>query len=405
MRPAVVTPLDDHMGLDIARSLAAHGISVYGLDSDGRVAGRFSKCCRFVKCPSLEREGEEGYIKFLADFANKLGEKPVLYPVSDRHVLLCSRHRVLLNNFYDYVMPDYDLVEKLTTKDGLQAIAQEFKIPAPKTFSINNSKEMDQIAGHISYPALLKPTESTYWHDPKISRLLRRGLFNGRAKVIPCRNARELVEAYRLIAARDDRLIVQEVIPGEDHRLFYVAFYLDRHSRPLGAFAGRKYRIIPSGFGSASYVRSFQDSELHETAIRILRAIGYQGLGGLEFKKDPRDGVYKLIEFNTRFGMWDGLGVRCGIDLPYIAYRDASGLPVEPQFRYRENIIWIDWQRDLRAALEYWRKHQLTIAQWLVSLRGEKMSAIYSKDDWKPGAAFTLSLIGKMWGRLVTKTH
>jgi D-aspartate ligase len=403
MRPAVVTPLDDHMGLDIARSLSIHEIPVYGLDPNRHVCGRYSKCCRFVECPDPETAGEQEYVDRLVSFARGLGQRPVLYPVSDRYVLVCSRNRERLGEHYEFVMPEHALVEKLTTKDGLWAIIERFKIPAPKTFTVAKSDGVGEIARRISYPAILKPTESTYWHDPKISRLLRRGFFGGRAKVIVCRDRRELDRSYRLIAPLDSRVIVQEVIPGEDDRLVYLAFYLDRQSRPLGLFAGRKCRIIPSGFGSASYVRSFYDPELHEKASRILSEIGYQGLGGLEFKKDPRDGVYKLIEFNTRFGMWDGLGGRCGVDLPLIAYLDALGSGPEPQLRYRENAIWIDWQRDLRASLSYWRKGQLTLGQWLRSLRGAKMTAIYSRDDWKPGAVFTLSLIAKIWNRLTAK--
>jgi len=396
--PVVVTPLDEHMGLDIARSLARRGIPVYGIDSDPSVPGRYSNSCHFVQCPDPDGS-EADYVQFLADFGRRLSRKAVLFPLSDRQVLLCSRNRAALQEYYEYVMPDHDTVERLTTKDGLQAIAQACNIPAPQTIFIADANEIEAIAKRITYPAILKPTESTYWHVPQITRLLRRGLLAGRAKVIQCNDPAELLRAYHCIAAYDNRLVVQEVIPGEDSRLAYISFYLDRQSRPLGIFAGRKYRIIPIGFGSASYVRSFHDPELKAVALQLLLATRYQGLGGIEFKKDARDGGYKLIEFNTRFGMWDGLSVRCGVDLPYLAYCDALHLPVEPQLDYRDEVIWIDWQRDVRAAVEYWRKGQLTFGQWLRSLRGEKMWAIYSKGDWRPGVAFTLGLARKLWAR------
>jgi predicted ATP-grasp superfamily ATP-dependent carboligase len=73
---------------------------------------------------------------------------------------------------------------------------------------------------------------------------------------------------------------------------------------------------------------------------------------------------------------------------------------VEPQLTYRDNVIWVDWQRDLRAAIAYWRKGQLSFGEWLRSLQGEKMWAIYSKDDWRPGAAFTFTLVRRMWQRI-----
>lgn len=423
--PVVVTPLDDHMGLDIARALASRGIPVYGVDSDANVPGRFSRYVHSVRSPD-PHEDEQGFVRFLQELGGRLGARAVLYPLSDRHVLLTSRHRAALQEFYEFVMPDHETMERLTTKDGLQAVARETGILSPPTFEVNGDgdRALDDVARAVTYPVILKPTESTYWHTPAIARELRRGglgspsLLSGRPKVVRCDTPQELRQAYRRLAALDaddhaslngdtspaagagPRLVVQEVVPGEDSRLVYFSFYLDRDSRPLAIFAGRKLRVIPTGFGSASYVRSFYDPELRDVAFRLLSAVGYQGLGGLEFKKDPRTETYQLIEFNTRFGMWDGLGARCGVDLAYAAYRDALRLPIEPQFDYRRDVIWIDWQRDVRAALEYRRKGELSLGAWLRSLRGDKMWAVYSRDDWRPGLAFTAGLLSKLWDRL-----
>jgi D-aspartate ligase len=400
MKPAVIIPLDDHMGLDIARSLAKRRILVYGIDSNPRAAGKHSNSCRFVRCSLPKGDSEEGYLDFLIDFGRRLGGKAVLYPLNDKLVLLCSRYRTVLQEYYEFVMPDNDTVQRLTTKHGLCQVVREHSIPAPLTIFLNKTCGVKEVAGALSYPVILKPIESTHWHSPNIRKLLRKGFLAHEAKVILCNSPAELLEAYERISALDDRLVVQEVIPGEDSRLVYFSFYLDRHSKPLGIFAGQKCRILPVGFGSATYVRSFHENDLKEMVLSFLGRIRYQGLGGIEFKKDPRDGIYKLIEFNTRFGMWDGLSVKCGVDLPYLAYCDALHLPVEPELEYRDDVIWIDWQKDARAALTYWKKGQLTLNQWCHSLRGEKMSAIYSKDDWRPGAAFTLGLIQKIWQRI-----
>jgi len=402
MPSAVLCPLDDHMGLDIARALAPAGIPVYGIDTEKSIPGRYSTACHFVYCPYSEETQETDYINFLADFGKALKTRAVLYPLSDRHVLLFSQYREILQKYYVYVMPSHDAMIRLTTKDGLHLVAQENSIPAPQTYFASRETDIQEIASRVPYPAILKPTESTYWHSGEITRLLRKGLLAGRAKVVLCQNASELLDSYRRISACAPQLIIQEVIPGEDSRLVYAAFYLDRASNPLGFFSGQKRRVIPTGFGSASYVRSFSDPELKELVLRILTAVCYKGLGGLEFKKDPRDGKYKLIEFNTRFGMWDGLGVRCGVSLPMISYRDALGLPVQSQFEFQNEMIWVDWQRDFRALIAYRKEGKITIGQWWRSLRGPKMWAIYSKDDWRPGWVFTMGLLRKLGGRFLT---
>jgi predicted ATP-grasp superfamily ATP-dependent carboligase len=400
--PAVVTPLDDHMGLDIARSLGKRGIPVFGIDAltDNSRPGTYSKYCRFHQSPSPGEKQGQDYLTFLINFGQDQKERPVLFPLSDEVVLLCSQHRASLEKYYRFRMPSHSILENLAKKDGLGTSAEQWGIPAPQTFVVGNPHSIQWIADQITYPAVLKPTESTFWHDPKITELLQTHLISGRAKVVLCETPAQLRAQYEQIAPLDDRLIVQEVIPGEDRDLVYVSFYLNRASKPLGVFSGRKLRIIPTGFGSASYVRSIHAPELIELSLSFLESLGYQGLGGMEFKKDSRDGQYKLIEFNTRFGMWDGLSVRCGVDLPYLAYRDSIEDPLPPQFTYQEGIYWLDWQRDLRAALEYRRAGKLSLGAWFRSLQSPKMWAIYDRDDWRPGVIFTLILVEKLFARL-----
>jgi len=396
---AVLCPLDDHMGLDIARGLAGRGVTVLGVDTDEHIPGRYSNALTYVHCPFSEESEEHEYIDFLVELGASLPGRAVLYPLSDRHVLLFSEYREVLEPYYSYAMPSHRTMVELTTKDGLDAIAREHSIPAPQTHFISDDSDIREIAEQVPFPAILKPTESTYWHSAEITRLLRKGLLQGRAKVIVCDSAEELINAFEQIAPYDPRMIVQEVIPGEDSRLVYAAFYVGRDGQVLGYFSGRKHRVIPTGFGSASFVETFDDPELRTLVFRILKAVGYRGLGGLEFKQDPRDGLYKLIEFNTRFGMWDGLGVRCGVDLPLLSYADALGLPVSSQTEFRSGVHWVDRQRDLRAFLDYRSQGLLTLRQWRRSLKGENVYAIYSKADWRPGVVFTYGLLRKLGSR------
>lgn len=399
--PAVLCPLDDHMGLDIARTLSARGTKVFGIDHDEHIPGRHSNACTFVHCP-ISEANESAYIDFLVEFGKSLPTRAVLYPLSDRHVLLFSEHREVLAPYFAFVMPPHQTMLELTTKDGLDAIAREYAIPAPQTHFISPESDIREIALNVLFPAILKPTESTYWHSHEITLLLRKGLLQGRAKVIVCQGPEELIDAFEQIARYDSRMIVQEVIPGEDERLVYAAFYVGRDGQVLGYFSGRKHRVIPTGFGSASFVETFADPALKDLVNRILDVVGYRGLGGLEFKQDPRDGRYKLIEFNTRFGMWDGLGVHCGVNLPLLSYQDALGHLTESQTEFRTGVHWVDWQRDLRAFLDYRRQGLLTFRQWRSSLKGENVYAIYSWADWRPGVAFTFDLIRKLGSRTRT---
>ncbi len=305
-------------------------------------------------------------------------------------------------------MPDHATVLKLLTKDGLDAVAREHGIPAPRTSIPADRAAVEAAARDLQFPVLLKPAESHAWKAPEIVRLIGVG-----TKVIPCATQGELLARYDSLCdcrseignrqsaiGNQPKVIVQEMIPGEDDRLVYCCFYIGRGGEPLGVFAGRKRRVLPPGLGSASFAESMDDPALTDATLRLLRAVNYRGLGGVEFKLDPRDHTYKLIEFNVRFGLWDALGACCGVNLAHIAWRDAQGLPVEPRLRCRTGVKWVSVQRDLSAFRLYRRQGKLTTWRWLRSLAGEKMWAVLAWDDLAP---FLSTAPGYVWGLLAPR--
>jgi len=405
--PVVIIPADRTATLGIARSLGKRGIPVYGIDADPHEIGMVSRYLRPCPLPNGD-DSEENRLQYLVDLGKKLGDKAVLFPVRDDDVLLCSRAREELSKYYLYVMPDHTTVQDLLTKDGLDKVGRACQVLTPRTFQPRDEAGLEALADQLPYPVILKPAFSTSWLREEIVSMLRDSPLSNPPKVALCRNREQLVQTYRRIAVYDPRMIVQEVIPGEDERLLYCCFYLNRHSQPLALFSGRKLRVLPVGFGSATYVRSIHDQGLEEVSLRLLSGAKYQGLGGVEFKQDSRDDQFKLIEFNARFGMWDSLSIRCGIDIPYIAYCDAQGLPVPDQREYRDGVLWVDLQRDVRAFLIYRQRQHLGLGQWLRSLRGEKDWATYRRDDWKPAAISTIQLFERPWSsikRRVTGTR
>lgn len=380
--PAVVIPADRPAALGIARSLGRRGIKVFGVDQDAYAIAMASRYMTPRPIPGADGSDEQR-LEHLLKLGKELGEA-VLYPIRDNDVLLCSKYRAELQPYYRYVMSDHETITNVLTKDGLHKVAEKFNIPSPRVIWANSLEEIIQIGDQLPFPVVLKPVFSPSWLQDDIAAIVRNDHISGPSKVVFCHDMNRLVEMYKKISVFDPRMIIEEYIPGEDSSLLYFCFYLNRQSKILASFAGIKERILPVGFGSATFVRSFYDSKLEEASLELLSAVEYKGLGGVEFKRDSRDGIYKLIEFNARLGMWDSYGARCGVDIPYVSYRDALGLKVEPEFQYRNGVRWIDFQRDVRAFIIYRRHGKLTFWRWLRSLIGEKEWAFFEWDDWKP---------------------
>jgi predicted ATP-grasp superfamily ATP-dependent carboligase len=377
LAPAVVTYMS-YAGLGIVRSLGRKGIPVYAVDSDPHKVGMQSKYCTPLICPDIN-ESEEKFIRFIIELGKKFDKKAVLYPTGDKMVLAFSKYREKLTPYYHCLMPDDNLVRFLVSKDGLDEIARKYDIPAPRTAFPENGADIEALSRGFQYPVIIKPSLSHNWHNPEIYKIVGKN-----NKVAVAYSKEELFSFYNRIAAINKGMIIQELIPGYDDQLYYVCLYCDNNSEPVGIFAGQKIRLFPVHFGSASYVESYYDKKLIALAAKMVKNIGYKGLCGIEFKKDPRDETYKLIEFNVRFGLWDMLGEKCGVDLAYKAYKDAIGQPIKKKWEYKTGIIWLAIRLDFAAFRTYRREGLLSLLQWLKSLIGSKSCAVFAYDDMRP---------------------
>ncbi len=135
-------------------------------------------------------------------------------------------------------------------------------------------------------------------------------------------------------------LMVQELIPGGGESQFSYAA-LCRDGEPLALAHGRRTRQYPADFGRAStFVETVDCPEVVEPSLRLLREIGYTGLIEIEYKRDPRDGVLKLLDMNPRLWGWHTLCARAGVDFPWLLWLLVSGERL-PARRPRAGVGWL----------------------------------------------------------------
>ena len=178
----------------------------------------------------------------------------------------------------------------------------------------------------LGYPVLVKPSAPGGFRQRFARQAFR------------CETQEELEVAFDLAASYEP--MVQEFIPGGDDELYSLGSYLNRDGEPLGLFSGRKLRQTQNSMGTCRVGESRWVAEVVDEGLRFLRALAFHGLSQVEFKRDSRDGRYKLMEINPRLWQWHGLAAACGTDLPWIAYRDLVGDPLEPVRMTREGKRW-----------------------------------------------------------------
>ena len=136
----------------------------------------------------------------------------------------------------------------------------------------------------------------------------------------------------------------------------------------------------------------------------LLAALSYTGLVELEYKRHPGGGQFKLLDINPRVWGWQSLCGRAGVDFPYLMWRLANGLPVEP-VHAAVGVRWVRHSTDIpTSALEILGR-RMALRPYLASMRGPVENAIWASDDRRPGLYEYPMLIRTVARRLANGRH
>ena len=262
-------------------------------------------------------------------------------------------------------------MSKVHDKRAQMEAAWRAGVDTPKTVFVSSGAELEAAAGEIRFPAVLKPVESLAFK------------LRFHRHILDVETPAELQRIYDKV---DDLgvLMLQERIPGGEDELWTVGSYLDAESRPLAVFTGHKLRQYPHAGGSCLAGVSRWDDKLADAALRLLQELRFHGVSQVEFKRDPRDGRFCLMEVNARHWKWHGLAARCGVNLSLAAYRDAIGDPYIAR-RQQDGVKWIVANKDVPLALLEIARRQRSAPEYLRSLRGTRMDGLHALDDPLPG--------------------
>jgi len=370
--PAVVLGLFE-TGLGVVRSLGRQGIRVRGFDHKKDI-GFYSKYVEAGVCPHPTRDEPE-FVNFLVRFSDSEKHKPVLFVTSDEFLSTVSRHRDRLQKYFLFNLSAPQLLEAITDKYRQVQLAEKVGCAVPKTYFPENVSDAFEIADELRYPVFIKAREVNAW----------RHTVSGTIKGFAAHSLQEMMSTLRWLFSCGAKVVIQEMVLGPDSNHYKVCCYRSAKGEPLLGFVLRKLRQNPIRFGVGSLVESIQQPELLRIGTDLFKAIGYRGVGSVEFKKDERDGQFKLIEINPRYWQQNALAERCGMNFPLMDYLSVTGQNPTAIREYVAGVKWANIYMELDSFLSYRSENALTLRQWLASLRGKKVFSDAASDDWLPG--------------------
>lgn len=363
----------DYRALGAARSLGRRGIPVWMLAERGEPLATVSRYAR--RHMLWPQTGEAERVAFLRELAVDSGIKGwALIPSADSTAALVARAHRQLSEDYALTTPPWDVVRWAYDKRLTYELAERVGVPCPATVRVREGFDPGTVT--IPFPAVLKPAikeDSNALTTAKAWRVVGRDELERRY-----REACELIDP--------ELLVVQELIFGGGETQFsYVA--LCRDGEPLAALTARRTRQYPADFGRAStFVETVDCREVVEPSLRLLREVRWTGLIEVEYKRDPRDGVLKLLDMNPRIWGWHTLCGRAGVDFPWLLWLLACGEPV-PSSHARVGVGWLRFTTDTPTAVKEVLARRLPLREYARSLRRPRESAIFAWDDPMPGLA------------------
>jgi predicted ATP-grasp superfamily ATP-dependent carboligase len=367
----VLGEFDSPNTIGVARDLGRRGVPVLMLDCNRHGLSAPSRFAAKWLCPDPHYD-EPGFLDELMRVGAALPRKAVVFPVRDDYVVPLARAASRLSEHYVLPFCTGEAMALLNDKWQQLEAARRAGVDAPPTALLLSADDVRTAGDSIRYPAVLKPA------------VPQAGPRQMGVKAVPVSTRGDLPGAYEQAKACGP-LLLQEFVPGGEDQVYYLGSYLDKDSRPLAVFTGRRLRQHPPMYGLATLAESVWAPEVAQAGLDLLREMGYHGVSHVEFKRDPRDGGFRLMEINTRHYGTHGLATACGVNLSLAAYDDALGRPHTAP-RQREGGRWLHARRYLAGAGRGIRARDVSLRELVTPLCGVRVDGVLSLDDPLPGA-------------------
>lgn len=318
MSSVMLTDGQQRKTLAVARSLGKKGVRVF-VGEDTRFAlAKYSKyCCRSFVYPS-PGDKKEQFLSYFLDAIEK-HNPDVLFPMDEDIMDIVAEHADAFAKLTRVPIPSQESLQTIGDKSSFSHITIKTGTPYPKTVTINDLNELESVLSKLHFPLVIKPRKSS-----------------GSRGIKYIFNQKDFLSTYLDVHRNYPFPIVQEYIPPGEK--FHVCLLYNRNTQLRAAYVQKELRQYPLKGGPSTLTESVLRPDLIDLTHNLLKDFGWYGIAEADIMIDPRDGLPKLLEVNTRF--WSSLqaAVLAGIDFPYLLYRLAMEGDIEPHFDYRSNL-------------------------------------------------------------------
>lgn len=252
-------------------------------------------------------------------------EIDILIPVTDITTFVVAEHRQRFEPACRLPLPSLAALLLAADKAAVLRMANELGVHVPKSTYVERRGDQLAAPDGVPFPLVVKPARSR----------VRTAEGWVSTAVAYARDRNDLVAKLEALPAEAYPVLLQERVPGEGMGIF--ACY-DR-GRCIALFSHRRLREKPPS-GGVSVLRESAplDPDASRYATQLLDRLGWHGIAMVEFKRDARDGIPRLMEINGRFWGSLQLAIDAGLDFPGLLLEIGNGTRPQSLPPYRVGV-------------------------------------------------------------------
>lgn len=307
MNSAKVLVLDADMtpALAVTRSLGRSGLWVDVASTERRTLTARSRYARRALQYPDPLTSPDAFCTWLRQQLDQ-SDYVLVYPVTERTVtaLLPLLDEPALAKHI--ALPPRPTLELALDKEKTLELARSLGIPCPTSWCVCSLQDLDTVLPEISYPVVIKPARSIGDNGHNRQQL----------SVSYAHSAEELRNKLRHFLLFGD-VLVQEYVRGDGVGIEIIA----SQGEIRLAFQHRRLHELPLTGGGSTLRESVPvDVALLDAARRLIKAMNWHGVAMVEFKHDPGDDRFSLMEVNGRFWGSLPLSIAAGADFPVLLH-------------------------------------------------------------------------------------
>ena len=217
--------------------------------------------------------------------------------------------------------PPPSVVRRALDKSIVLEVARSIGVPTPASITIARAGEIEAALGTIRFPAVARLRD----RSRQTAREFRTRLFT---------SVDELRATFATQSRFGDGLLFQSYHEGDGIGLDLLL----SKGAPVTSVQLRRLSAHPPTGAAVAAISEPVDATLLDYSVRLLRALEWDGVASVEFRRNRESGAVVLTDVVAHFRESLPLDIAAGVDVPLYAWQMARGIVPAPPSSYRQGL-------------------------------------------------------------------